>query len=89
MITCSPFIIGTAELVTVNINAEVVSGLIMWQDSTPCSGDEKQLIDCPGILEYQFQKCSSTKYAGVKCENLKGIIPLYLYCKFSREVQFL
>ena len=79
-----PFFIGAvAEPVALNTNTNVVSGLIMWHNSTHCSGDEKQLIDCPAMLEHQFQKCSSTKYAGVKCESLKGNIPnLYLPCYY-------
>lgn len=78
LISCSisyiPFFTGLAESVTVNTNANVVSGLMMWHNSTCCSGDEEQFIDCPAIMEHQFQKCSSTNYAGVKCEKLKGTI---------------
>ena len=69
-----PFFIGSAESVTVNTNGSVVSGLMMWHNSTHCSGDEEQFIDCPAIMRHQFQKCSSSNYVGVKCEKLKGII---------------
>ena len=80
LISCSisyiyiPFFIGSAESVTVNTNGSVVSGLMMWHNSTHCSGDEEQFIDCPAIMRHQFQKCSSSNYVGVKCEKLKGII---------------
>ena len=66
-----PFFI---ESVTVNTNGNVVSGIMMWHNSTHCSGDEEQFIDCPAIMRHQFQKCSSSNYVGVKCEKLKGII---------------
>ena len=85
IILCLPFFIGAvAEPVTMNTNTKVASDLIMWHNSTHCSGDEKQLIDCPAMLEHQFQKCSGTKYAGVKCESLKGIIcPITLFLATS------
>ena len=79
IILCLPFFIGAvAEPVTMDTNTKVASNLIMWHNSIHCSGDEKKLIDCPAMLEHQFQKCSSTKYAGVKCESLKGIYPISL-----------
>ena len=57
---------------TVDTNAKEASGL-MWHNGIHCSGEEEQLLDCSATLEHQFQKCSSTKYAGIKCEILKGI----------------
>ena len=63
------FVGAVAEPLTIT-TAEVVSGLT-WLNSTRCSGNEKRLIDCTN-LEHQFQKCSSTEYAGVKCGSQKG-----------------
>ena len=62
---------AVAERLISNTNAEVLSGLV-WPNSTYCSGDEEQLIDCLAFLEYRFQKCFGKVHAGVRCGIKKG-----------------
>ena len=73
MYTISFFVGAVAEQLTITTTTKIVSGLT-WLNSTRCSGDEKRLIDCLTILEHQFQKCTSTEYAGVKCGSQNGKI---------------